>query len=148
MREVMLTKWKHYYLVLTNKTQNVMEKQCKKCGKKLDNDFSDYCLDCLKFSYSKLVKEKQEQKEDSVLNSCNKEEATLIVIANIVLTIGIIASIVLTFIMAYDKYGDIQYTGLAITLSTLLSSVVTWAVVLCIAKISKNIREIRNKLLS
>ena len=86
-----------------------MEKQCKKCGKKLDNDFSDYCLDCLKFSYSKLVKEKQEQKEDSVLNSCNKEEATLIVIANIVLTIGIIASIVLTFIMAYDKYGDIQY---------------------------------------
>lgn len=70
-----------------------MEKQCKKCGKKLDNDFSDYCLDCLKFSYSKLVKEKQEQKEDSVLNSCNKEEATLIVIANIVLTIGIIASI-------------------------------------------------------
>jgi hypothetical protein len=50
--------------------------------------------------------------------------------------------------MAYDKYGDIQYTGLAITLSTLLSSVVTWAVLLCIAKISKNIREIRNKLLS
>lgn len=36
-----------------------MEKQCKKCGKKLDNDFSDYCLDCLKFSYSALVKEKQ-----------------------------------------------------------------------------------------
>ena len=128
-----------------------MEKQCKKCGKKLDNDFSDYCLDCLKFSYSKLVKEKQEQKEDSVLNSCNKEEATLIVIANIVLTIGIIASIVLTFFKqktAYEIYGDIQYTGLAITLSTLLSSVVTWAVLLCIAKISKNIREIRNKLLS
>ena len=125
-----------------------MEKQCKKCGKKLDNVVSDYCFDCLKSSYSKLVKEKQEQKEDSVLNSCNKEEASLIVIANIVLTIGIIASIVLTFIMAYDKYGDIQYTGLAITLSTLLSSVVTWAVLLCIAKISKNIREIRNKLLS
>jgi len=62
MREVMLTKWKHYYLVLTNKTQNVMEKQCKKCGKKLDNDFSDYCLDCLKFSYSKLVKEKARTK--------------------------------------------------------------------------------------
>lgn len=85
-----------------------MEKQCKKCGKKLDNVVSDYCFDCLKSSYSKLVKEKQEQKEDSVLNSCNKEEATLIVIANIVLTIGIIASIVLTFIMAYDKYGDIH----------------------------------------
>ena len=125
-----------------------MEKQCKKCGKKLDNEFSDYCLDCLKFSYSTLVKEKQEQKEDSILNSCNKEEGTLIVIANIILTIGIIASIVLTFIMAYDKYGDIQYTGLVITLSTLLSSIVTWAVLLCIAKISKNIREIRNKLLS
>ena len=125
-----------------------MEKQCKKCGKKLDNVVSDYCFDCLKSSYSKLVKEKQEQKEDSVLNSCNKEEATLIVIANIVLTIGIIASIVLTFIMAYDKYGDIQYTGLVITLSTLLSSIVTWAVLLCIAKISKNIRDIKNKLLS
>ena len=54
----MLTKWKHYYLVLTNK-HKCMEKQCKKCGKKLDNDFSDYCLDCLKFSYSALVKEKQ-----------------------------------------------------------------------------------------
>lgn len=39
-----------------------MEKQCKKCGKKLDNDFSDYCLDCLKFSYSKLVKEKARTK--------------------------------------------------------------------------------------
>lgn len=115
---------------------------------KLDNDFSDYCLDCLKFSYSTLVKEKQGQKEDSILNSCNKEEGTLIVIANIILTIGVIASIVLTFIMAYDKYGDIQYTGLVITLSTLLSSIVTWAVLLCIAKISKNIREIRNKLLS
>lgn len=125
-----------------------MEKQCKKCGKKLDNEFSDYCLDCLKFSYSTLVKEKQGQKEDSILNSCNKEEGTLIVIANIILTIGIIASIVLTFIIAYDKYGDIQYTGLVITLSTLLSSIVTWAVLLCIAKISKNIRDIKNKLLS
>ena len=28
MREVMLTKWKHYYLVLTNK-HKCMEKQCK-----------------------------------------------------------------------------------------------------------------------
>ena len=124
-----------------------MEKQCKKCGKKLDNDFSDYCLDCLRFSHSTLVKERQEQKEDSVLNSYNKEEGTLIVIANIILTIGIIASIVLTFIMAYEKYkyGVIQYTELVITLSALLSCIVTWAVLLCIAKISKNIREIRNK---
>lgn len=125
-----------------------MKKQCKKCGKELDNDYSDYCLDCLRFSYSTLVKERQEQKEDSVLNPYNKEEGTLIVIANIILTIGIIASIVLTFIMAYDKYEGIQYTELVITLSALLSSIVTWAVLLCIAKISKNIREIRNKLLS
>ena len=69
-----------------------MEKQCKKCGKKLDNDFSDYCLDCLKFSYSALVKEKQVKKGNLVLESCNKEEVTLIVLANIILAVGIIAS--------------------------------------------------------
>lgn len=125
-----------------------MEKKCKKCGKDLDNDFSDYCLDCLRFNYSKLVKEKQSKKGDLVLDSCNKEEATLIVLANIVLVVGIIASIILTFIMAYDKYGDIRTDGLIFTIATLLSSIVTWAVLLCIAKTSKNIREIRNKLLS
>ena len=144
MREVMLTKWKHYYLVLTNK-HKCMEKQCKKCGKKLDNDFSDYCLDCLKFSYSALVKEKQVKKGNLVLESCNKEEVTLIVLANIILAVGIIASIIFTFIMAYDKYGDIRTDGLIITIATLLSSIATWAILLCIAKTSKNIREIRNK---
>ena len=96
-----------------------MEKQCKKCGKKLDNDFSDYCLDCLKFSYSALVKEKQVKKGNLVLESCNKEEVTLIVLANIILAVGIIASIIFTFIMAYDKYGDIRTDGLIITIATL-----------------------------
>lgn len=96
-----------------------MEKQCKKCGKKLDNDFSDYCLDCLKFSYSALVKEKQVKKGNLVLESCNKEEVTLIVLANIILAVGIIASIIFTFIMAYDKYGDIRTDGLIITIATI-----------------------------
>ena len=114
-----------------------MEKQCKKCGKKLDNDFSDYCLDCLKVQLFCISKRKASKKGNLVLESCNKEEVTLIVLANIILAVGIIASIIFTFIMAYDKYGDIRTDGLIITIATLLSSIATWAILLCIAKTSK-----------
>ena len=41
-----------------------------------------------------------------------------------------------------------KLNGLIITIATLLSSIATWAILLCIAKTSKNIREIRNKQLS
>ena len=99
-------------------------------------------------NYTIEIKEKQVKKGNLVLESCNKEEVTLIVLANIILAVGIIASIIFTFIMAYDKYGDIRTDGLIITIATLLSSIATWAILLCIAKTSKNIREIRNKLLS
>lgn len=127
-----------------------MEKQCKKCGKKLDNVFSDYCLNCLKSNYSTLVKEKQSQKGDSLLESCNSEETALIVLANIILIVGIIASITLMIIMIYmyKRYGDVRTDGMIIMIATLLSSIITWAILSCFAKISKNIREIRNKFLS
>ena len=55
------------------------------------------------FSYSALVKEKQVKKGNLVLESCNKEEVTLIVLANIILAVGIIASIISIFIIRHPS---------------------------------------------
>lgn len=83
----------------------------------------------------------------SRLNVYKTEESTLIVIANLTIVLGIIASIILALTVVYHKSVGFNPEEFAITISVLLSSIVIWAVLLCIAKISKNIREIRNKLL-
>lgn len=84
------------------------------------------------------------------MESCNSEETVLIVLANVILIVGIIASITLMVVMIYmyKRYGDVRTDEMIIMIATLLSSIITWAVLSFFAKISKNIREIRNKFLS
>lgn len=127
-----------------------MGKKCLRCGCDMkDSSASDYCSSCMNNEYPDWVTTKGNPNTvPKGLNLYRTEESTLIVIANIVIILGVLASIILAFTVIHDKYMGFNPTGLVITLSTLLSSIVTWAVLLCIAKTSKNIREIRNKLLS
>lgn len=126
-----------------------MSKKCLKCGISITDGSSDYCYHCLKNDYPNWVTTKEgTNTTPKGLNVYRTEESTLIVIGNITVILGVIASIILAFTIIHNKYTGFNPTGLVITISTLLSSIITWAVLLCIAKTSKNIREIRNKLLS
>lgn len=127
-----------------------MGKKCLRCGCDMnETSASDYCSSCVNNEYPDWVTTKgNPNRVPKGLNVYRTEESTLIIIANIVIALGVLASMILAFTIIYDKYMGFNPTGLAITISTLLSSIVIWAVLLCIAKISKNIREIRNKLLS
>lgn len=127
-----------------------MGKKCLRCGCDMkESPASDYCSNCVKNDYPDWVTTKEDANAvPKGLNVYRTEESTLIVIGNIVIVLGVLASMILAFTITHNKYTGFNPTGLAITISTLLSSIVTWAVLLCIAKTSKNIREIRNKLLS
>jgi hypothetical protein len=121
-----------------------MEKKCKKCGKDLDNNFSDYCLDCLKSNYSTLMEKKKNEVDEEAIG---KAESVLNVIAKATLILGTIAAIILFFV-GFDKYSDY---GIGITLmiwsvAILISTVVTWAVLKVLCNISNNLQEINKKM--
>lgn len=118
-----------------------MSKKCLKCGCIISEDsITDYCFNCSKNLYSynngNNVKDETEKitKEDNVYN---REETVLIIVGNIILWLGIISSIIL---MIKVKFPE----NVLIILSVPIS-IISWAILLCIAKTSKNIREIRNK---
>lgn len=127
-----------------------MSKKCLRCGSEMkDSPASNYCSNCVSNDYPDWVTTKEDPNTvPKGLNLYLTEESTLIVIANIIIALGVLASMIFAFTIVEDKYEGFSPKGLAITISTLLSSIVIWAVLLCIAKISKNVREIRNKLLS
>lgn len=118
-----------------------MSKKCLKCGCIISEDsITDYCFNCSKSLYSynngNNVKNETENitKEDDVYT---KEEKVLIIFGNIILWLGIIASIIL---MIKFKFPENVLIILSIPIS-----IISWAILLCIAKTSKNIRDIRNK---
>lgn len=121
-----------------------MEKQCKKCGKELDNVVSDYCLNCLNSNYSTLVEKKRNEVDEEAIG---KAENVLNIIAKAILILGTITAIILFFV-GVDKYSDY---GIGITLmiwsvALLISSVVTWAVLKVLCNISNNLHEINKKM--
>lgn len=84
-------------------------------------------------------------------------EKALIVIGNATLVLGVIASVILAFTIVYSPksmylsggYYNLGRAfnpiGLAYTIATLIGSITTWAIFLCIAYASENIRNIRFK---
>lgn len=78
------------------------------------------------------------------------EEKTLNVIANIVLILGIISSLILFFTIALihksylfgEDQTDLNTSGLVITLGVLLSSIAFWAFFRVISNISISLKEL------
>lgn len=101
-------------------------------------------------------------------NANNAAENTLNIIANIVLWVGIIITIVCLFTLTTNKVVDPAYTyaieydiaqyetvqyktvfnpsGLAVSIGVLLSSLTTWAVLKVITNISISLKEINAKI--
>ena len=82
---------------------------------------------------------------EEVINVPTTAEKILKVIAIIVLIFGIIASITTLFTIGLDRYNDITFTGLVISLGILLTSVATWSVLRIIVEIAINVRETKHK---
>ena len=84
----------------------------------------------------------------------NKEEKTLVVLGNILLIVGFIASV---FIIAaafqkeefryggfYDSRMIFKFDFTAYAICDMLLSLTLWATMMCLAKMSRNIREMKN----
>lgn len=78
------------------------------------------------------------------MSKFNEAEKTLMAMADIVLGLGVIA----TVLMIVNLFGNFELIKLVSAIATFLGSLVVWAVLLCIAECVQNIREIKNKLLS
>lgn len=118
-----------------------MSKKCLKCGCIISEDsITDYCFNCSKSLYSynngNNIKSQTENitKEDNIYT---REERVLIIVGNITLGLGIISSIILMI--------KFKFPEKVLIILPVLSSIISWAILLCIAKASKNIRDIRNK---
>ena len=121
-----------------------MEKKCKKCGKELDNEISDYCLNCLKSTYSTLVEKKKNEVDEEALG---KAESVLNVIAIATLILGTPTAIILFFV-GVDKFSDYEI-GIELIIASivlLISSVITWATLKVFCNISNNLQEINKKM--
>lgn len=121
-----------------------MEKKCKKCGKELDNEISDYCLNCLKSTYSTLVEKKKNEVDEEAIG---KAESVLNVIAIATLILGTPTAIILFFV-GVDKFSDYEI-GIELIIASivlLISSVITWATLKVFCNISNNLQEINKKM--
>ncbi len=92
------------------------------------------------------------------LHTSNSAENTIVVISNLILVIGIIASLLCAFTITYTE--GIEYdeslnirtvkvfnpSGLIVTILIFLFSLTQWAYLRVIANISLNIKEINKKL--
>jgi hypothetical protein len=87
---------------------------------------------------------KAEKVDDS-----NTYENTLNTIGNITLIVGLICTLILFFSIVFidAPYGDSEFNsaGFAITLSVLLTTITTWALLRVISSISINVRQLNNK---
>lgn len=114
-------------------------KPCKGCGTMISDSAGDFCERCL--TKSKF----------------NNVEKTVNILSNLLLTLGVIASIVMSFsIVVVEKaesFGRFTYSkkefspiGLVIVVSTLFSSILLWALLKLAIDVSVNIRTIaKNK---
>ena len=92
------------------------------------------------------------------LHTDNGAENSIIVISNLILVIGIIASLLCAFTLTYTEgieYDDslniktvkvFNPSGLVVTILIFLLSLIQWAFLRVIANISLNIKEINKKL--
>ena len=101
---------------------------------------------------------KPENIQTKELHADNSAENSIIVIANLILVIGILATLLCAFTLTYTEgieYDDnlnirtvkvFNPSGLVITILIFLFSFIQWAFMRVIANISLNIKEINRKL--
>jgi len=92
------------------------------------------------------------QKKTSISEELISDEITIKIIANIILIIGIISSIILLFTVAiiqtkgkysFEDKNVISMSGLVITIGSLISSIALWAFLRVIGNISITLKEIK-----
>lgn len=102
-----------------------MSKKCLKCGCELSDDSPSYCPNCIK---EEIEKAKGGNKEST------NAENVLAIIAFLTLILGIIV-----FIILFDNDTVLAF-------GILISSIVTWGVLIVLCNISNNIHEINKKM--
>ena len=102
-----------------------MSKKCLKCGCELSDDSHSYCPNCIK---EEIEKVKGGNKEST------NAENVLAIIAYLTLIAG-----VMIFIASV-------YEDTALAFGILISSIVTWGVLIVLCNISNNLQEINKKL--
>lgn len=107
--------------------------------------------------YNTISKEMSELNKYKTLPNTlkyNKEEKILVVLGNVLLVVGFIAAI---FIIAaafqkeefryggfYDSRMIFKFEFIAYSICDMLLSLTLWAAMMCLAKTSRNIREMKN----
>lgn len=113
-------------------------KACKGCGMMISDTAGDFCEKC-----QKVVRKKNMESE------FNNQEKTVSVLADILLVLGIIATLIMLFTIVvtgeYSFNKEFSLIGLAITVSTLFLSVLFWALLKLSVGVSVNVRKIAEK---
>lgn len=102
-----------------------MSKKCLKCGCELSDDSPSYCPNCIK---EEIEKAKGGNKEST------NAENVLAIIAYLTLIAGVM--IFIAFV----------YEDTALAFGILISSIVTWGVLIVLCNISNNLHEINKKM--
>ena len=124
-----------------------MSKKCLKCGCDLSNDNILYCPKCCDELY-KPHKQEVVDKEDIT----RRAEAILSLIAQAILIVGIIASIILLLVGAYmllnvsEHNKELGMLLLIYILYILPISITTWGVLNVVRNISYNLYAINKKM--
>lgn len=113
-----------------------MSKKCLKCGCIISEDsITDYCFNCSNSNNNNVKGETESiTKED---DGYTLEELVLVIMAYIFIFSGIIAAFVLS------QFGFME--NILMILLSPISGIISCSIFICIAKASKNIRDIRNK---
>lgn len=95
-----------------------------------------------------IVGQPSEQKPEATTNKNSSAENTLSIIADIVLVLGIIGTVVCLFTIVFvGRHNDeFNPVGFGITLSGLLSVLISWSVMKVLANISLTLKGINKKL--
>lgn len=107
-------------------------KVCKRCGNGMSDDVAnDFCTDC--------------SETNAKIGRC---ENAVNIISYVILFGGIICSMLMAVTITYTETRfdiDVNWAGIAITISTLLSSILLYYLLQIAIGISKNIRCMANK---
>lgn len=132
-----------------------MSKKCLKCGCDMnETSASDYCYNCMKSTNPTLVVKDQSQQQGGVSkgNTTRRAEAILSLIAQAILIVGIIASIILLLVGAYmllnvsEHNKELGMLLLIYILYILPISITTWGVLNVVCNISYNLYAINKKM--
>lgn len=108
-------------------------KPCKKCGVLIDEKSGDLCEECIKIANGAF----------------NTYEKVLKFMSYVVLIGGILSSLIMSKSIVFYRNAfykkEISEEGLIITLSTIIFSIIIWAILSLMVDLSVNIRVLANR---